>query len=75
MKKLQRIPQKGALSGVLAGFAAYFNVDVTLLRIIFVLFVFATGFFPGVIAYLLAIFIMPVDHTPAHGPEVSPGKL
>ncbi len=65
-KKLTRIPHKGVFAGVIAGFADYFTVDVTLLRVLFIIFVLVTGFFPGVVAYVLAIFIMPVDAPVVH---------
>lgn len=60
-KTLKRIPEKGIIAGVIAGFAEYVVVDVTVLRILFVLFVLATGFFPGVIAYIVAVVIMPIE--------------
>lgn len=61
MKKLTRIPSKGITGGVIAGFAEYFSVDVTLLRVIFIFFVLVTGLFPGVFGYIIALIIMPVD--------------
>lgn len=61
MKTLKRIPHRGVIAGVIAGFADYFGVEVTLMRIIFVLFVLATGFFPGIVGYLVAALIMPVE--------------
>ena len=66
MKTLKRIPHKGVVAGVIAGFADYFALDVTLLRILFVLFVLATGFFPGVLAYIIAVLIMPVESPVTH---------
>lgn len=45
--------------GVLAGFGEYFDVDPTLLRVLFVVFVIVTGIFPGVIAYIIALVIVP----------------
>lgn len=66
MKKLRRIPSKGTVAGVLSGFADYFSVDVTVLRVLFVFFVLVTGFFPGVLGYILAILIMPVENTVVH---------
>ncbi len=65
-KKLYRIPQKAMIAGVIAGFADYFKVDVTMLRIVFVLFVLATGLFPGVIGYIVAVLIMPIESTVIH---------
>lgn len=54
------------IAGVIAGFADYFKVDVTMLRIVFVLFVLATGLFPGVIGYIVAVLIMPIESTVIH---------
>ncbi len=58
-KRLYKYIHKGVFAGVLYGFAKYFNIDVILLRVAFVFFVLMTGFFPGVVAYIIAIFIMP----------------
>lgn len=66
MKKLERYPHEGTFAGVLAGFGHYFQVDVTVLRVLFVLFVLCTGFFPGVLAYVVAIFLMPIHHQVIH---------
>lgn len=61
MKKLRRSTKNQTVAGVIGGFAEYFNVDPTLLRVLFVFFLLATGLFPGVIAYIVAIFMMPRD--------------
>lgn len=66
MKKLTRIPREGIVAGVIAGFAKYFEWDVTLLRVLFIFFVLVTGFFPGVVGYFLAVLIMPVDSPVIH---------
>ncbi|PIR82411.1 hypothetical protein COU20_02715 [Candidatus Kaiserbacteria bacterium CG10_big_fil_rev_8_21_14_0_10_59_10] len=71
-KRLRRNRREGTFAGVLAGLADYFDIDVTLLRVLFIFFVIFTGVFPGVIAYLLAILVMPSDggptvHTPPAG--------
>lgn len=72
MKLLKRIPSKGTFAGILAGFAEYFQVDVTLLRVLFVLFVLVTGFFPGIFAYFIALLIMPVDAPVIHEHKEDP---
>jgi len=74
MKKLKRIPSKGMIAGVIAGFADYFVLEVTMLRILFVFFVLVTGFFPGVFAYLLAIVIMPIEEAIVHEHKEEPAK-
>ena len=66
MKKLYRLPTKGTVAGVIAGFSEYFQVDVTGLRVLFIFFVLVTGFFPGVLGYIVAIFVMPVEAPVIH---------
>ena len=57
-KQLKLDPTDQKLFGVLSGFADYFDIDVTLLRVLFVLFVLTTGFFPGIVGYFVAWLIM-----------------
>lgn len=64
MKKLERSRTDRMIAGVLGGFGTYFNIDAVLLRVVFVFSVLITGFFPGVIAYIIAIFIMPEEGRP-----------
>jgi|GEM_PF-1295040 len=57
-KKLVRRSDDGMISGVAAGVAAYFDVDVTLVRLVFVLA--AVFSFGGAgLAYLLATVLIP----------------
>lgn len=60
-KKLYRSRKNRILAGVLGGFGDYFNLDPTILRIAWILVTLFTGFFPGVIAYFLAILIIPEE--------------
>lgn len=60
MKNLYRSTTNVVWKGVLGGFGEYFSVDPTLLRVLFVVLVLMTGLFPGVIAYLIAIHLMPI---------------
>jgi phage shock protein PspC (stress-responsive transcriptional regulator) len=61
-KRLYRIREGGMIAGVANGLAAYFDVDVVLFRIIFVVLLFATGggFF---FAYVLAWIFIPAAET------------
>jgi len=68
MKKLKRDTRHAMVAGVIAGFAEYFVVDVTVLRVLFIAALLITGFFPLGLAYIIAIFIMPID-LPAHAGE------
>ena len=58
MKRLYRAPEKDSMiAGVCAGIANYFNIDPTLVRLAWVLFVFGYG--TGILAYLIAWIIIP----------------
>lgn len=62
MKKLFRIKNGDSmLGGVCAGLAEYFDIDVTIVRILFVIAVIAP--IPAVIPYILMWIIMPVKPT------------
>jgi phage shock protein C len=54
------------IAGVCAGFARYFELDVILVRIIFLVLAFGTGI--GFIAYLVAWIAMPSDRDRLPGP-------
>jgi phage shock protein PspC (stress-responsive transcriptional regulator) len=58
-KRLTRTNDGRMIAGVCAGLARYFDVDPTLIRVIFVLLgLFAAG---GVLLYLILWIIMPLD--------------
>lgn len=59
MKRLYRSREQRLVSGVIGGIAEYYGVDPTLPRLAFVLFLLITGIFPGVILYLIAVFMVP----------------
>ena len=59
-KRLTRLPASGRIAGVCAGFAEYFEVDVTLVRLAWVvLSIVPGGIIGGVIAYIVAWAIVP----------------
>lgn len=60
-KKLQRSRRDRMLSGVLGGFAQFFGIDSSLLRVIFVVATLFSLGVPGVLAYLLAWAIIPEE--------------
>lgn len=65
-KKLQRNEQEKTVAGVCAGLAEYFDVDVTWIRIAFVLAVLAG--FSGVLAYIVLWIAVPVKpFDPSYG--------
>ena len=57
-KKLYRKEEVKLISGVCAGIAEYFSIDVTVVRLAWVILSLLAGC--GVIAYLIAILIMPM---------------
>jgi len=58
MKKFYRSKNDRMLAGVCGGLAAYTRLDSTIIRIIVIIAVLATGIFPVVIAYILAYFFV-----------------
>ncbi len=58
-KQLFRSNKNKKLLGVLGGLGEYFSTDPTLLRLAWILIVVFTGFFPGIIAYVIAALVMP----------------
>ena len=56
---MYRSDKNKVLAGVLGGLGEYFEVDPVLLRLVFVFLLLATAILPGVISYLVAIFIVP----------------
>jgi len=58
-KRLYRSNKNKMISGILGGLGEYTDIDPVILRLIWVLIVIFTGFAPGLIAYFLAIIIIP----------------
>lgn len=67
-------PYERMFGGVCAGFANYLDVDVTLLRVIWVLVVIFTGIFPGVVAYLVAWMVIPEGSATQATAEADSGR-
>lgn len=59
MKKLYRSKENRVFAGIIGGLGEYFEVDPVLLRVLWLLVVIFTGFVPGLIAYIIAFFIIP----------------
>ena len=60
-KQLTRLPNDKIIWGICSGIAQYLDLDKTVVRIIMVLFLIFTGFFPIALLYVIAYFIIPVD--------------
>ena len=59
MKRLYRSAENRVFAGVIGGVGEYFNVDPVLLRLGYVFLAVFTGFIPGVLAYIVAVFVVP----------------
>ncbi len=70
MKRLVRTRDDSVLAGVCGGFGRYFNLDSALVRLLWVFFTIFGG--SGVLAYLVAVFIIPDEST---GKDVTPRRL
>ena len=60
MKKLVRPKEGRRIAGVAAGFANYFDVDVTLVRIIWVILLLPGGL-PGLLPYIICWIMIPTE--------------
>ena len=70
-KKLMRSRTDQKIAGVCAGFAEYLDLDVTLVRILWIMVGFFVGW--GIIGYLIAWVVMPEEpllQTAGASPEV-----
>ena len=60
-KRLMRPRAGRKIAGVCAGMAEYFDLDVTLVRVLWVVVTFFTGIVFGVAGYLVAWIVMPEE--------------
>ncbi len=74
MKRLFRSRRQSIIGGVAGGLAEYFEVDVVLVRLLWVLAAFVGG--GGVLAYIVAWIIIPEEPSPslASKPGKKPGR-
>lgn len=61
-KKLYRSAKQKMLGGVCGGLADYFDLDVSLVRLIFVGIGLLTAILPMVLFYLIAWLVIPSEH-------------
>jgi len=59
-KKLKRSKDQ-MIAGVCAGIAEYFNLDKTLVRVLYVILAVFSAGFPGLLLYILLWLIMPLN--------------
>ncbi len=73
MKRLYKSEENKVISGVIGGLGEYMDIDPTILRLAYIIITVATGVFPAVIGYFIAVLIVPrkpaihhVHHTEKH---------
>jgi phage shock protein C len=52
------------IAGVCGGIAEYFEMDPTLVRVLYVLVSILSAAFPGILAYIILMFVMPPPDAP-----------
>lgn len=70
-KRLYRSRTKRTLSGVCGGLEDYFEIDVTIIRLVWVLISLVSGVFPGIVAYVIAVFIIPEQPVGYHNDDMN----
>lgn len=61
LKKLRRSRQQKMIAGVMGGIAEYFDIDVTIVRLLYIFISVLSAAFPGIILYIIAMFIIPYE--------------
>jgi len=61
MKRLCRSKTNRVFAGVCGGIGDYLNIDPVAIRLMWVLFIIFTAVIPGIIAYLIAVLIIPLE--------------
>lgn len=60
-KKLYRSRNNRMLGGVCGGIAEFFDIDPTIIRVVYVLLSLFTAAFPGILLYIICLLIIPND--------------
>lgn len=71
-KRLYRSRTDRMLSGVCGGFADYFGIDPTLIRLGVAALILITGIFPGVVFYIICAIIIPEGPFAGHEVHEAP---
>lgn len=61
MEKKLRRSRNQMIAGVCAGIADYLNLDPTLVRVAYVLLSIFSAGFPGMLVYIILMFVMPIE--------------
>jgi phage shock protein C len=58
-RRLTRSAKHKMIAGVCGGLAEYFVLDPTLVRVAYVIISIISAAFPGILAYIILMFVMP----------------
>ena len=58
-KRLYRSDKNKVFAGICGGVGEYFDIDPSLVRLVWLLVVVFTGFVPGFLAYIIAMLVIP----------------
>ncbi len=61
MKRLYRSRKNKSVAGIFGGLAEMYDIDPTILRLVFIFLVLATAIFPAVIFYIIAAMVIPLE--------------
>lgn len=61
IKRLYRSRKNRVFAGICGGLGEYWEVDPVLIRLFWLLLIIFSGIFPGLIAYIFAIMIVPEE--------------
>ena len=67
-RRLTRSRRHKMIAGVCGGIAEYFDLDPTVVRVAYVLLSIASVAFPGILAYIVLMFVMPPPEPTAAPP-------
>jgi phage shock protein PspC (stress-responsive transcriptional regulator) len=60
-KRLYRSLTNRVFAGICGGLGEYFSIDPVLVRLIWLLVVIFTGVVPGLLTYIIAIYVIPQE--------------
>jgi phage shock protein C len=76
-KRLYKSKEDKIIAGVIGGLGEYFDIDPTILRLLYILIAIVTGLIPAVLGYIIAVLVVPNhphSHTIHHVPHTEPEK-
>ena len=74
MRRLYRSQTNKKIAGICGGIGEMLDVDPTLIRLLAIIALFATGFFPLFFGYIIAMFLVPIGSQPASASSAGPSS-